>query len=455
VKREDLDRPGVQVLNRGGFGNPDVLVVPTPGGPVVVKDYASRGRMTRLLLAPLLVRHEVASLTRAAGLPGVPGWGERVDRLALAMEYMDGEPLRRHRHAGVLPAGFFDALEGILEGLAVRGLSHLDLRSPTNVLVTPTAAPALVDLVSAWALPLPSGLRRWIEQRAVAKLRARFDLEGYTPPPSHAGAPEDAGPWGVDLGVGGLRWRRYEAGRPDDPVPALLLSDLAVGALAHGAALATAGRFGRRAIAVDLPGAGGSSRWPRRTRVREVAQELSGLLDALRLRHIDVVALGLGGLVGRALVSQRPDRVRSLVTVDTPIDRAPRPDVIRIDTARRHPDLLPALLEKGLSPEFPSAIREALVRDIKMVPAHDLRRSLTALTLRRGRVRNRGLFGRQLPRPRGRWLALFSSPEHPAFGEVERLAGVDARVSKPGLPRAEAIWTWLQERVEGEPGQPD
>jgi pimeloyl-ACP methyl ester carboxylesterase len=410
--------------------------------------------MTRLLLAPLLVRHEVTSLTRASGLPGVPAWGARIDRLALAMEYLDGDPLRRHRHAGALPAGFFDALEGILEGLAVRGLSHLDLRSPTNILVTPTSAPALVDLASAWALPLPSGLLRWIERRALAKLRARFELEGYIAPPAHAGAPDDAGPWGVDLGVGGVRWRRYEAGRPDDPVPAVLLSDLAVGALAHAGALATAGRFGRRAIAIDLPGAGGSSRWPRRTRVPEVALDLSALLEALRLHRVDVVALGLGGLVARSLASQRPDRVRSLVTVDTPLDRAPRRDVIRIDTARRHPDLLPALLEKSLSPELPSVMREALVRDMKMVPVHDLTRSLTALTLRRGRVRSRGLFGRRLPRPRLRWLALFSSSEHPALAEGEGLTGVDARVSKPGLARAEAIWSWLQERADEESAPP-
>jgi pimeloyl-ACP methyl ester carboxylesterase len=388
--------------------------------------------MTRLLLAPLLVRHEVTSLTRASGLPGVPAWGARIDRLALAMEYLDGDPLRRHRHAGALPAGFFDALEGILEGLAVRGLSHLDLRSPTNILVTPTSAPALVDLASAWALPLPSGLLRWIERRALAKLRARFELEGYIAPPAHAGAPDDAGPWGVDLGVGGVRWRRYEAGRPDDPVPAVLLSDLAVGALAHAGALATA----------------------RRTRVPEVALDLSALLEALRLHRVDVVALGLGGLVARSLASQRPDRVRSLVTVDTPLDRAPRRDVIRIDTARRHPDLLPALLEKSLSPELPSVMREALVRDMKMVPVHDLTRSLTALTLRRGRVRSRGLFGRRLPRPRLRWLALFSSSEHPALAEGEGLTGVDARVSKPGLARAEAIWSWLQERADEESAPP-
>nr|MCS5638499.1 hypothetical protein [Myxococcota bacterium] len=63
LTRRDLWRPGVRVLNRGGVANADVLLLQRPGLPqVVVKDYGQRSAPVRALLAPLLVRRELALL---------------------------------------------------------------------------------------------------------------------------------------------------------------------------------------------------------------------------------------------------------------------------------------------------------------------------------------------------------------------------------------------------------
>ncbi|MEE8557753.1 MAG: hypothetical protein V3T14_07695, partial [Myxococcota bacterium] len=259
MNRRDLSGPAVRVLNRGGFANADVLLVPSPGGPVIVKDYAQRSAWVRAWLAPILVRREAGALRKAQGIPGVPAWSEQVDERALAMEYVDGRPIRRRWHSGRLPDAFFSALEGILEGLNERGLFHMDLRSPTNVLVTETGAPALVDFGSVTSFPLPRSIRLWLERRALRKLRRRVD-GGRAPEAPPTLGDQGGGPVGLNLKVRGVRWHRYEAGPLFDPNPVVLLSDVGLGARVFADVLSGAAATGRRVIAFDLPGSGISGR---------------------------------------------------------------------------------------------------------------------------------------------------------------------------------------------------
>ena len=318
MTREDLAGPGLLLLNRGGVANPDVLLVATPRGRIVVKDYAPRSWPVRRWLAPVLVRHEVAMLRRVAGLPGAPGWVSRVDGMALAMEYLEGRSLRRRWYAGRIPETFFDALDGILEGFANRGVAHLDLRSPTNLLVTPTGAPAVVDLGGAVAGPLPVSWRRWLERRALAKLRRRLGEPGPVEPEAPEG---EGGPvLELDVDVLGLRWRRYEAGELRDPVPAVLIPDFGTSGRIFEGALRAAGARGRRAIALDLPGDGGSARERRRRGPGRTARRLAALLGILRLERVDLVGLGFGELVARRLARDRPDAVRMLLALDAPTE---------------------------------------------------------------------------------------------------------------------------------------
>ena len=79
----------MRVLNLGGVGNADVLLVPRAGAaPAIVKDYGRRPALVRRWLAPLLVGHELRMLERLEGLPGLPRPLGRVGKAALAMGYV-------------------------------------------------------------------------------------------------------------------------------------------------------------------------------------------------------------------------------------------------------------------------------------------------------------------------------------------------------------------------------
>ncbi len=297
------------MLNRGGLANADVLLVERRGAPpAIVKDWGQRSWLVRRFLAPRLIAHELAALERLEGLAGVPRPFGRVGRHALAMEYLDGAPLKRH-HGLEISDAFFDALEAILDGVVARGLVHLDLRSPTNVLCTPSGAPALVDLGAASRAPLPRWLRRALHRSALAKLRARFLVPGGS---EHSAAAEQPG---RDLKAAGLRFRIADEGRLADPVPLLLLHDVGLSAAMFAPELAGADRAGRRVLAPGLPPFGGSGRRPRRITPLAQARRLRALLDALRIARVDAAGWGLGALVAGALVTLAPERVRFAATL--------------------------------------------------------------------------------------------------------------------------------------------
>ncbi len=318
--------------------------------PLVVKDWSQRSAVVRRVLAPWLIRHELAMLERARGLPGLPRPEGRIDALAFALEYVGGAALRRRRYGRSLPNAFFVALEGILEGLRQRGLLYTDLRSPSNIMVTETAAPALVDLGSALAIPMPRSFRQWLERRALAKLRARFEGDCDLAAELSTERPVDYQQ--VDLGR--ERMALLDEGREDDEVPVLLLADLGVSIVVFQGALAGAGAAGRRALAVDLPGFGRSRASRASVRPARLAAELARLLDALRVSRVDVVGQGFGDRVGRALAVSRPERVRAGLTL------AADPARMRGAAAQDSADALRRRIRAGFPASLaPSAREEA------------------------------------------------------------------------------------------------
>ena len=429
----------MRLLNRGGFANPDVLLVPQePGPPVLVKDYSGCPAPVRWLIAPWLVRHELAILRRVAGLPGVPAPRGRVDRLALAMEYIDAVPLRRKSHRATLPRAFFDALEGILEGLALRGVCYLDLRSPSNVLWTrATGAPALVDLASASRLPVPGWLARAIERSALGKLRARFEqVEG-----SESVEPELLEH--QELHLGSARICFLDRGRWDDPVPVLCLHDAGHSSEVFRSILEHAAAHGRRAIALDLPGFGGSSLRMRGLSPDRVAAHVAGFVDALRLARIDLLGFGWGGLVARVLAVRRPQLVRALLTLDTPLARSSGGFHRRWLEARRAPEVLRRRLLRELPPGVSGELREGLERAIQTASARALRMAYAGLEVREyGGSEPTGeleLIG--IPVPEQPWLAVSSDAASGSDSEQE-ISERSLRIERWSVPLADASRFW-------------
>lgn len=156
----------------------------------VVKDVSERSWPVRHLLGPWQLRREARAYHRLAGLPGIPRFLGVVDRQAIAIEYIDGPPLRSLR-AGQLDAAFFDRLRRLVRAMHERGVAHGDLHHG-DILAGPGGQPFVIDL-STCALVDPRGRGPWrtiFEQmrqadlRAVEKLRRRLtgDAGADVPP---------------------------------------------------------------------------------------------------------------------------------------------------------------------------------------------------------------------------------------------------------------------------------
>ena len=76
-----------------------VEVVVTGGGPIVLKDLAARPWPVRLLLGPSQLDREARAYCLLRDLPGVPRFLGRVDRAAIALEYIAGPDLGSVRGA--------------------------------------------------------------------------------------------------------------------------------------------------------------------------------------------------------------------------------------------------------------------------------------------------------------------------------------------------------------------
>lgn len=123
----------------------------------------------------------------------------------------------------------------------------------------------------------------------------------------------------VDAGVkeriaGGLRWSYREV---DGKGPALLFLHAfpLQKAMWEPALASLAGE--RRAVAVDLPGFGGSAPWPGEPSLEAYAGGLVALLDALGLEKVVPCGLSMGGYLTLALWRRYRERIAGMVLADT------------------------------------------------------------------------------------------------------------------------------------------
>jgi serine/threonine protein kinase len=166
-----------------------VDLVELDGRDIVIKDVAARPWPVRVWLGPWQLDREVRAYGRLVGVPGVPRFLGRVDRQAIAVEFVPGGDLASARR-GTLPAVFFDLLDGLVGRLHERGVAHGDLHRH-DVISGPAGQPYVVDFSTAVVTgpacgPLTRLLFRHMrdaDRRSVAKLRHRFlpDLPGTVP----------------------------------------------------------------------------------------------------------------------------------------------------------------------------------------------------------------------------------------------------------------------------------
>ena len=167
TRRQFLQAPKT-CLHRGRRFNATLWRV-SRDGEWVVKDISACPWPYRWTFGRLAMRHEYRVVSRLQGLAGVPREPFRIDGCAWGYRYIAGDIL--HLLDGArCGRPFFLMLEQVARGVHARGMVHLDLRNPRNVLVDAQNHPHIIDFQAAlFTRRLPGALRRYLE---------RIDLSG-------------------------------------------------------------------------------------------------------------------------------------------------------------------------------------------------------------------------------------------------------------------------------------
>ncbi|MEA9557826.1 alpha/beta fold hydrolase [Xanthomonas nasturtii] len=143
-------------------------------------------------------------------------------------------------------------------------------------------------------------------------------------------------------------------------------------------------------IVPELWGHGQSGELPQGTQgIDDLARQMLGLLDALELPQCAVVGLSVGGMWGAELALMAPERVRSLVLMDTFLGAEPQATRARyfgmLDVIEAAGQVTPALIE-AIVPIFfrpgidlTSALPAAFAQRLAAMTAEQLRTSIVPL----------------------------------------------------------------------------
>jgi serine/threonine protein kinase len=123
-----------------------LLLYEKNGFTLVVKSAMGPALLYRARLATL--RREYAAYQRLEGLAGIPKCHGMVDKRYLVLDYIEGTSYR-HTEWTDRAAWFAEFLE-LIQQFHARGVSHGDLKSKSNIIVTPDQMPCVIDFGTAW-----------------------------------------------------------------------------------------------------------------------------------------------------------------------------------------------------------------------------------------------------------------------------------------------------------------
>jgi serine/threonine protein kinase len=147
ITRRYVEAHTVEYYRTAGGTRPDLRVVETEDGRIVVKDFWRSDLPFRLIVGPILIRREYGALRKLAGVSGVPRLVARIDRYALAVEHVPGVSLDRTL-PNALTDEFYAELRRVVDGIHSRGVAHCDLRSRGNVMLGEDGRPCVVDFAA-------------------------------------------------------------------------------------------------------------------------------------------------------------------------------------------------------------------------------------------------------------------------------------------------------------------
>ena len=141
--KESLEH-GENVLAVSNQGT--ILHYSADGIDLIVKTAMGRG-LVRMLRQRTLMR-EYEAYRRMAGIEGVPECHGLVDGQYLVIEFIRGTPYRESTWSD--RDAWFTELLGVLRAFHGRGVSHGDLKSKTNIMVTEDEKPCIIDFGTAF-----------------------------------------------------------------------------------------------------------------------------------------------------------------------------------------------------------------------------------------------------------------------------------------------------------------
>jgi hypothetical protein len=184
--RASIEAGTKEYLHRGAWSKADIYAVATPGGTIVIKDFAAKSLPIRWL-GRLQISRECAAYRKLAGVDGIVRWFGRIDSHALALERLEGIPLRKFRKEEIRQE-LLASLRAILDAVHGRGIIHNDLRGSDNTLVRTDGRVVLIDFAGAflfrpgslWHRLLFRRLSR-VDEAAYLKWKRIMDPESMTP----------------------------------------------------------------------------------------------------------------------------------------------------------------------------------------------------------------------------------------------------------------------------------
>jgi len=141
---EDSLEAGENILAVSNQGT--ILLHRADGRSLIVKTAMGRGLVLKARQKTL--RREFAAYQRMHGLAGVPECYGLLDGRYLVIEYIEGTPYREAEWID-RDAWFVEFL-AILRSIHARGVSHGDLKSKGNIMVTKDQKPCVVDFGTAF-----------------------------------------------------------------------------------------------------------------------------------------------------------------------------------------------------------------------------------------------------------------------------------------------------------------
>lgn len=147
LSRKQVEDNTIDYYRTAGGTRPDLRVVNTDSGKMIVKDFKKSDFLFRVIVGPILIRREFGAMRDLLEVKGIPKLAGKLDRYALAMEHISGTSLENIQQ-GVLSAEFYDNLKNIIDDMHAHGVAHCDLRSRGNVMLGNDGMPYVIDFAA-------------------------------------------------------------------------------------------------------------------------------------------------------------------------------------------------------------------------------------------------------------------------------------------------------------------